>query len=115
SGLSRRDRVPAAVLAEVLALDTAPGHPELRAAVTGLPVAGFSGTLGGRFGNGSAAQAAGVIRAKTGTLTGVSSLAGMATDADGRVLVFAFMTEDATDTAAARAGLDRLAAAVAAC
>jgi D-alanyl-D-alanine carboxypeptidase/D-alanyl-D-alanine-endopeptidase (penicillin-binding protein 4) len=36
------------------------------------------------------------IRAKTGSLTGVSSLAGVVTDTDGKLLVFALMSNGAS-------------------
>ena len=59
----------------------------------------------------------GWVRAKTGTLTGTSGLAGLVTDARGRVLVFAFLSNHippaATDDA--RAALDHLAATLAMC
>ena len=51
-----------------------------------LPVAGRSGTLRNRFVDSSAA---GRVRAKTGSLPGVSSLAGFVTGSDGRPITFA--------------------------
>lgn len=90
-----------------------PLSPEVRAAfVDGLPVAGFTGTLGSRF---AAGDGAGAVRAKTGTLTGVSALAGQVVDADGRLLVFAVLSDTVTDTLQARSALDRVAAALAGC
>ncbi len=81
-----------------------------------LPVAGWSGTLAGRY-LGSAG--AGVVRAKTGTLTGVSTLAGLVHDEDGRLLAFAVMADRVgaaeADTTAAEAALDRVAATLASC
>ncbi|MGK5629651.1 D-alanyl-D-alanine carboxypeptidase/D-alanyl-D-alanine endopeptidase [Streptomyces sp. URMC 123] len=116
SGLSRDDRVSAELLARLLALAADPGRPELRPVLTGLPVAGFSGTLSGRYGGASAG--AGVVRAKTGTLRGVSTLAGTVADADGRLLVFAFLTNGHGDEGlppGAPAALDRLADTIATC
>ncbi|MDT4935178.1 MAG: hypothetical protein QOK11_3070, partial [Pseudonocardiales bacterium] len=88
--------------------------------VTALPVAAWSGTLSGRYLRGSGATAgAGVVRAKTGTLTSVSSLAGFVHDADGRLLAFAVLADHVAPgdgpTAAAEAALDRIAAALAGC
>src|SRR5699024_10949578 len=74
SGLSRANAIPAGVVADVLATASSPDHPELRAVVTGLPVAGFTGTLTDRWGD---APGEGLVRAKTGTLTGASALAGV--------------------------------------
>ena len=90
SGLSPLDRLTPALLAQLLrlALVPEPDRTDLSAIVTGLPIAGFYGTLGGRF-VGPAAAGAGVIRAKTGTLNGVVSLAGYLPDASGATLVFA--------------------------
>ncbi|NBM19238.1 D-alanyl-D-alanine carboxypeptidase/D-alanyl-D-alanine-endopeptidase [Streptomyces sp. GC420] len=113
SGLSREDRLSASLLARILVRATDPAHPELRPVITGLPVAGFSGTLQGRYEPGSAGT--GMVRAKTGTLSGVNALAGTVVSADGRLLAFAFLTNGTTDAVAAQAALDRLASALANC
>ncbi|WP_237321534.1 D-alanyl-D-alanine carboxypeptidase/D-alanyl-D-alanine-endopeptidase [Streptomyces sp. JJ36] len=112
SGLSRADKVTARLLPRLLGVAADPEHPELRATVTGLPVAGFTGTLGGRY---DGAGGAGLVRAKTGTLTGVNALAGTVVDADGRMLAFAFLTTGTTDRYGAQAALDRFASALANC
>jgi D-alanyl-D-alanine carboxypeptidase/D-alanyl-D-alanine-endopeptidase (penicillin-binding protein 4) len=116
SGLSRRDRLTAATLLGVLALGADPAHPELRTTVEGLPVAGFNGSLAYRFAKGAAAGR-GRVRAKTGTLTGVHGLAGVATDLDGNILTFALIADRVKleDTLDARDTLDRLASALGAC
>ncbi|MFC5754619.1 D-alanyl-D-alanine carboxypeptidase/D-alanyl-D-alanine-endopeptidase [Actinomadura rugatobispora] len=115
SGLSTGNRITPAALAQVVSLAAAPGHPRLRAAITGMPVAGFSGTLDApRYTLPGSQAGAGVVRAKTGTLAGVSTLAGVAHDADGRTLAFAFMMGDGRGPVDP-GRLDLLAAAVAAC
>ncbi|KIF68647.1 D-alanyl-D-alanine carboxypeptidase [Streptomyces sp. AcH 505] len=108
SGLSRQDKVSASLLTALLVRDGDQQSPELRPVLTGLPIAGFSGTLRARFAD--AAPAAGLIRAKTGTLTGVNTLAGTVVDADGRLLAFAFMAGSTPGPDAAQKALDRLAA-----
>ncbi|MCF3180822.1 D-alanyl-D-alanine carboxypeptidase/D-alanyl-D-alanine-endopeptidase, partial [Streptomyces polychromogenes] len=112
SGLNRADKVSARLLTGLLAKAADPQHPELRPVLTGLPVAGFTGTL--RTRNAGTSPAAGLLRAKTGTLTGVNSLAGTVVAPSGRLLAFAFLTANAADGSAAEKGLDKLAAAVAA-
>ncbi len=120
SGLSTTDQVPARLLGSLLAAAAAPtdgAHDTefLRPVLTGLPVAGGDGTLDDRFVPGTDAVAGrGVVRAKTGTLTGVSSLAGVVTDADGRLLVFALMSNGAS-SAVVRPRLDAMAAELSAC
>jgi D-alanyl-D-alanine carboxypeptidase/D-alanyl-D-alanine-endopeptidase (penicillin-binding protein 4) len=123
SGLSREDRLePAALtrlLARVASADGSPAVERLAPVLTGLPVAGFSGTLSERYRKpGAGAEiGAGVVRAKTGTLNGVSALAGLVRTADGRLLAFD-LTADGVPLGAtkrAEAALDRLAAALAAC
>jgi D-alanyl-D-alanine carboxypeptidase/D-alanyl-D-alanine-endopeptidase (penicillin-binding protein 4) len=80
-------------------------------------VAAFSGTLADRFGGATPGPGAGLVRAKTGTLMGVTSLAGVVADADGRLLVFAFLADavPATGMGRARVVLDRIGATLAAC
>ncbi|TSB29797.1 D-alanyl-D-alanine carboxypeptidase/D-alanyl-D-alanine endopeptidase [Streptomyces benahoarensis] len=112
SGLDRDDKVSAELLARLLLHASAPERPELRPIVTGLPVAAFTGTLDGRYAD---TAGAGAVRAKTGTLTGVNTLAGTVVDADGRLLVFAFMTNGTSDAQGAQKALDTLASAVANC
>ncbi|MER7576258.1 D-alanyl-D-alanine carboxypeptidase/D-alanyl-D-alanine-endopeptidase [Streptomyces sp. NPDC126514] len=111
SGLDRDDRLTADTLTALLAKAGDPAHPELRPILTGLPVAGFTGTLSSRYTDG----AAGVVRAKTGTLTGVNALAGTVVDQDGHLLAFAFLATDTTDPQAAQSALDAAATALAAC
>jgi len=59
----------------------------------------------------------GAVRAKTGTLDGVSAEAGIVTDADGRRLVIAFVADHvpAGGTEAARTALDNIGAVLAGC
>ncbi|MEV6796057.1 D-alanyl-D-alanine carboxypeptidase/D-alanyl-D-alanine-endopeptidase [Streptomyces sp. NPDC051320] len=113
SGLDRQDKVSASLLGMLLLRAGDPHHRELRPVLTGLPVAGFSGTLEQRYTGGSGAT--GLLRAKTGTLTGVNTLAGTVVDARGRLLVLAFMASGTTSPGAAESALDRLGTAVASC
>ncbi|MFD8392247.1 D-alanyl-D-alanine carboxypeptidase/D-alanyl-D-alanine-endopeptidase [Streptomyces sp. NPDC059680] len=112
SGLDRDDRLTADLLTALLVTAGDPGRPGLRPVLTGLPVAGFTGTLADRY---TTDSAAGVVRAKTGTLTGVNTLAGTVVDADGRLLAFAFMASGTTDPLGAESALDRTATALAGC
>lgn len=85
SGLSHDNRVSAAVLVAVLRdLLRDPGA-DIEFLST-LPVGGRSGTLKERFAN-----AASVIRAKTGTLDGVSALAGQLVTPRKRKILFALL------------------------
>lgn len=115
SGMGRGYAVSPHTIVSVLALAASPEHPELRPVLTGLPIAGVSGTLADRFDAAAGRSAVGVVRAKTGTLTGISSLAGTVVDADGRLLAFAVLADEVATTDAARAALDGVAATLARC
>lgn len=106
SGLSENNRIPAAVLANLLA--TAVSDASLRDVLGYLPVAGGTGTLYERYAD---LSGRGYVRAKTGTLTGTSALAGTAVARDGRVFAFAFLVNDG-DILGARAAQDELATAL---
>jgi len=116
SGLSRKNHLTTTTLLDVLRTASAPEHPTLRELITGLPVAGFTGSLADRFDDGPAA-ARGRVLAKTGTLTGVHGLAGVATDLDGDVLGFVMIADRVAvpNTLPARHDLDLMAAALGAC
>jgi len=114
SGLSRQDRLTATALVQVLQKATA--DSELAPIVSALPVAAFSGSLVERYDDHSDAGR-GVVRAKTGTLTGVDALAGYTQDAEGSPVVFAVVADDVAvpNTLKARDALDALATALTTC
>jgi D-alanyl-D-alanine carboxypeptidase/D-alanyl-D-alanine-endopeptidase (penicillin-binding protein 4) len=120
SGLSSQNRVTAAGLAALLVAAATPGAADdrsshLRPLVSALPVAGGSGTLVERYLAGPTAAGRGYVRAKTGTLEGVNSLAGIVVDTDGRLLVFAFLSNGPSPSSEVRPALDAIAAALRAC
>lgn len=94
SGLSRRNRISALMLANVVRLSRldprfAPMYVEYA-----MPVAGRSGTLDDRYGRFTTKQskcAAGLARAKTGTLFDTIGLSGIAPGADGTEKVFSIL------------------------
>ena len=119
SGLSPQDRIAPDVLIQLIRLAASAGRPGLRAVITGLPVAGFSGTLapGGSVFPDVGQAGLGVVRAKTGNLSTVVSLAGIAQARDGQLFAFAFMADRLSSTGldTGASGLTRLATALAAC
>lgn len=70
-----------------------------------LPIAGTDGTLRKRMTSGNAQ---GNVRAKTGTVEGVSTLAGYCTAANGHTLCFAIMNQGILHTATGRNFQDRV-------
>jgi D-alanyl-D-alanine carboxypeptidase/D-alanyl-D-alanine-endopeptidase (penicillin-binding protein 4) len=114
SGLSTANRITPQALARLLALAASPEHPELHTAISGLPVAGFTGTLDDRYDGTGSTRGAGLVRAKTGSLNGVNTLAGVARTADGHLIAFAFMADRVPAPDPAIAALDRLATIVSA-
>lgn len=84
SGLDRGNR---ATCDELMGVLNAGGGPK-GAIAASLPIAGRTGTLRTRF-EGTAAQDR--LRAKTGTLSGVTALAGYVTMADGNTATFAYI------------------------
>ena len=116
SGLSRGDRLEAQTLLSLISTASSTHHPGLRTVVTGLSVAGFTGSLAARFRTGDPAGL-GAVRAKTGTLTGVHGLTGTVTSRDGAVMSFVAVADRVrpVDTLDARALVDEVVAALAGC
>lgn len=116
SGLSRGAAVEPRDLVATLALTANPARPELGAVLSGLPVAGLTGSLADRFDEPAERAGAGLVRAKTGSLTGISALAGTVVAADGHTYAFAFLLDAVPGSPLpARDALDEAAAALARC
>jgi D-alanyl-D-alanine carboxypeptidase/D-alanyl-D-alanine-endopeptidase (penicillin-binding protein 4) len=115
SGLSQGDRAPAGLLVDVVRAAADGSVPDADGLLSGLPVAGYDGTLAERAVDEGAAEP-GSVRAKTGTLLGVNDLAGTVLTADGRLLAFAVLADGATGSVdASEAALDVVADALAGC
>jgi len=120
SGLARGNRLSLDVLVDTLRVAAQPERQRLRPVLTGLPVAGFSGSLTYRFAADYRPQTApgiGKVRAKTGTLSGVHGVAGVILDRSGGALLYVAIADRVRlqDTLDARAELDDLSAALAEC
>jgi D-alanyl-D-alanine carboxypeptidase/D-alanyl-D-alanine-endopeptidase (penicillin-binding protein 4) len=115
SGLSRENRMPARFLAELLSSSVTGTPAELAAIPAGLAVAGLTGTLEDRFTTAATSDGRGFVHAKTGTLTGVSALAGTVLDREGRTLVFAMVDDRARSLIRARETMDSVASVLATC
>jgi PBP4 family serine-type D-alanyl-D-alanine carboxypeptidase len=105
SGLSRRDTVSAETILTVLLhmYDGSGASPFM----TALPVAGVDGSLSERMRN---TPAAGKVRAKTGTMSNIRSLAGYVKTRDGETVAFVAMVNNFEGSgAAANQALDAIA------
>ncbi len=105
SGLSRRDVIaPEAVLTVLRRMHDPTGTSPF---LTGLPIAGVDGSLSDRM-KGTAAERN--VRAKTGTMSNVRSLAGYVNTHDGEHLAFVIMANNFEGSGAeANAALDAMA------
>lgn len=110
SGMSTANLISPDTLDKVLLGAASGQNPKLRPLLDMLAIGGVDGTLSDRFATNGVA---GWVRAKTGTLTGVNTLAGIVQDTDGRVLTFALMAGG--DINKSRMGLDAVASALRGC
>lgn len=128
SGLGSGTEISALQLASTVRAALTSSDNSVRDLPYALPVAGLSGTLASRFTEDASTEpvggdglpeetpAAGLVRAKTGTLFAATSLTGFVTDADGRLLSFAFVANGLEgNTAQAREAVDAAAAVLAGC
>jgi D-alanyl-D-alanine carboxypeptidase/D-alanyl-D-alanine-endopeptidase (penicillin-binding protein 4) len=118
SGLSRADRLTARQLVSVLSLPLDGNHPKLVSLLSSLPVSGRTGTLAAnylRYVTWPTRCAVGLIEGKTGSLSGVITLAGYARGADGRTKAFAFLANGVPSTLTTRRAVDKLATTVTGC
>lgn len=124
SGLSVHNRITPRLLGSVFGAAAAPLRSEsdgtgrattakLRPLLRSVPIAGGTGSLADRY-ESAAAAGQGWVRAKTGTLTDVNTLAGTVVTRDGRLLVFALMS-NGTGSTDARPALDAVAATLRGC
>ncbi len=102
SGLSFDNLITPKLLDDIL--HRAATEEELRPLLNALPIASGTGTLIDRYEN---LSGAGWVRAKTGTLTATSALAGVVTSESNRVFTFAFVSND-SNILDARAALDEM-------
>jgi D-alanyl-D-alanine carboxypeptidase len=108
SGLSRSNRVSAKMLAQLL-LKTY-NSDKYGTIYGGLPVGGVNGTMRNRFVT-SAPKAIGLVRTKTGSLTGVVSMAGYVQGGDHEYIFVAIadqIPKNRTAAKAARVALDKV-------
>ena len=109
SGLSRRDAIsPEAVMAVLQRMSSSSDAAPF---LTALPIAGVDGSLAARM-KGTAAE--GNLRAKTGTMSNIRSLAGYVTARNGEHLAFAILINNFEGTtAAANQAIDAVAVRIA--
>ena len=108
SGLSRKNKVSALTVSQLLL--KVKTDPRLKSIYEHLPISGESGTLISRY-HETAPQAVGLVRAKTGSIRGVVSLAGFATSGE-KEYVFVVLADGVGRTRSAqnsaRKAIDRM-------
>jgi len=108
SGLSRKNKVSALTVSQLLL--KVKTDPRLKLIYEHLPISGESGTLISRY-HETAPQAVGLVRAKTGSIRGVVSLAGFATSGE-KEYVFVVLADEVGRTRSsqnsARKAIDRM-------
>ncbi|NYJ73459.1 D-alanyl-D-alanine carboxypeptidase/D-alanyl-D-alanine endopeptidase [Allobranchiibius huperziae] len=116
-GLSDGTTLTARLLGDLLVGATSGKDPQFAPVLTRLAVGGWSGTLGNRYGTPATRDGAGWVRAKTGSLPSVNSLAGTVLDVQGRLLVFAIISNgpQPQGPTGARAALDTVVTAIHEC
>lgn len=111
AGFSENNRISPMHLTDAIRAATVTDNTE--DVLDWLPVAGLEGTLDGRYHD---TDAAGQMRAKTGSLTGVTTLAGAVQTADGRWLAYATLLDGMPyGQARPKAALDEFIVALAQC
>ncbi|MDP9387721.1 MAG: D-alanyl-D-alanine carboxypeptidase/D-alanyl-D-alanine-endopeptidase [Actinomycetota bacterium] len=109
SGLSRHDRRSPREWRELL--QAAVAQPWGEAFMAGLPVAGRTGTLVGRF---KGTRLEGTLRAKTGRILEARALSGYLTTAGGRGVVFSVVVNDTAPSSPVVGAIDDVVLAIAA-
>jgi D-alanyl-D-alanine carboxypeptidase/D-alanyl-D-alanine-endopeptidase (penicillin-binding protein 4) len=113
SGLSRSNRASAKSLVSALNYANTSNGPAW-SNLSGLPIAGISGTLIDRYEEGEPGR--GTVRAKTGTLSKVVALSGTLVDASGDLLIFTFIANEVpSGTSQGASALDEVVMALAQC
>ena len=116
SGLSRQNQLTAKAATAINRAMMDPARPELALGIFAMPRAGVTGTLSRRFGTGLTRCARDKVMAKTGTLSNVVSLSGVAGARDGRPRAFTiFINNFRSSTTSARYWTDAMATAVTGC
>jgi serine-type D-Ala-D-Ala carboxypeptidase/endopeptidase (penicillin-binding protein 4) len=114
SGLARQTKVPADSMVKMLRVAAGKQHPELRAVITGLSVAGVEGSLRRQYIDNQSLAGRGVVRGKTGTLNKVRARAGVIRTKDGSLLAYAFLIRPKNEYNA-MIWLDRVTTAISTC
>jgi len=120
SGLSAQNRLSPKSLVGIVRASMDPERPDLSAAYrnASVPTAGASGTLSSRYKSGGTRCAARRVMAKTGTLSDVVALSGVASSNDGRPRAFAIVVNNKPynySSDSTRYAVDRIVAAITGC